>query len=76
MDKGGIVKGVGALGGESPSHLPTVRVEVGGGGGAILPTLGWGKQSITLDTYAHITSAAQRQAAQTMGSVLAGTVQN
>ena len=29
----------------------------------------------TLDTHAHITSAAQRQAAQTMGNVLAGTVQ-
>lgn len=29
----------------------------------------------TLDTCAHVTSVAQRQAAQTMGNVLAGTVQ-
>ena len=38
--------------------------------------LGHFSAGFTLDTYAHITSAAQRQAAQTMGSVLAGTVQN
>ncbi len=37
--------------------------------------LGHFSAGFTLDTYAHITSAAQRQAAQTMGSVLAGTVQ-
>ena len=28
------------------------------------------RQGFTLDTYAHVTSAAQRQAAQTMGNVL------
>lgn len=37
--------------------------------------LGHFSAGFTLDTYAHITSAAQRQAAQTMGSVLAETVQ-
>ena len=37
--------------------------------------LGHFSAGFTLDTYAHITSAAQRQAAQTMGSVLAGTIQ-
>lgn len=37
--------------------------------------LGRFSAGFTLDTYAHITSAAQRQAAQTMGSVLAGTIQ-
>ena len=37
--------------------------------------LGHFSAGFTLDTYAHITSAAHRQAAQTMGSVLAGTVQ-
>ncbi len=37
--------------------------------------LGHFSAGFTLDTYAHITSAAQRQAAQTMESVLAGTVQ-
>ena len=37
--------------------------------------LGHFSAGFTLDTYAHITSAAQRQAAQTMGSVLAGAVQ-
>ena len=36
--------------------------------------LGHFSAGFTLDTYAHITSAAQRQAAQTMGSVLAGTI--
>ena len=36
--------------------------------------LGHFSAGFTLDTYAHITSAAQRQAAQTMGSVLAGTL--
>ena len=28
----------------------------------------------TLDTYAHVTGAAQRQAAQTMGNVLSGSL--
>ena len=37
--------------------------------------LGHFSAGFTLDTYVHITSAAQRQAAQTMGSVLAGTIQ-
>ena len=36
--------------------------------------LGHFSAGFTLDTYAHITSAAQRQAAQTMGSVLAGAI--
>ena len=36
--------------------------------------LGHFSAGFTLDTYVHITSAAQRQAAQTMGSVLAGTI--
>ena len=36
--------------------------------------LGHFSAGFTLDTYAHITSAAQRQAAQTMGSVLAETL--
>ena len=36
--------------------------------------LGHFSAGFTLDTYAHITTAAQRQAAQTMGSVLAGTI--
>ena len=37
--------------------------------------LGHFSAGCTLDTYAHITSAAQRQAAQTMGNVLAGTIE-
>ena len=37
--------------------------------------LGHFSAGFTLDTYAHITSAAQRQAAQTMGSVLSETLQ-
>lgn len=37
--------------------------------------LGHFSAGFTLDTYAHITSAAQRQAAQTMGNVLAGTIE-
>ena len=37
--------------------------------------LGHFSAGFTLDTYAHITSAAQRQAAKTMGSVLAGTIE-
>ena len=36
--------------------------------------LGHFSAGFTLDTYAHITSAAQRQAAQTMGSVLSETI--
>ena len=36
--------------------------------------LGHFSAGFTLDTYAHITSAAQRQAAQTMGSVLSKTL--
>ena len=36
--------------------------------------LGHFSAGFTLDTYAHVTSAAQRQAAQTMGNVLSGTV--
>ena len=36
--------------------------------------LGHFSAGFTLDTYAHITSAAQRQAAKTMGSVLAGAI--
>ena len=37
--------------------------------------LGHFSAGFTLDTYAHITSAAQRQAVQTMGNVLAGRIQ-
>ena len=37
--------------------------------------LGHFSAGFTLDTYAHITSAAQRQAAKTMGSVLSETLQ-
>ena len=37
--------------------------------------LGHFSAGFTLDTYAHITSAAQRQAVQTMESVLAGTIE-
>lgn len=33
---------------KSTVSLPAVRIESGGGGEAILPTLGWGKQSIWL----------------------------
>lgn len=36
--------------------------------------LGHFSAGFTLDTYAHVTSAAQRQAAQTMGNVLSGAV--
>ena len=36
--------------------------------------LGHFSAGFTLDTYAHVTSAAQRHAAQTMGSVLSGAV--
>ena len=34
--------------------------------------LGHFSAGFTLDTYAHVTTAAQRQAAETMGAVLAG----
>ena len=37
--------------------------------------LGHFSAGFTLDTYAYIASADQRQAAKTMGNVLAGTVQ-
>ena len=37
--------------------------------------LGHFSAGFTLDTYAHVTSAVQRQAAQTMGNVLSGTLQ-
>lgn len=36
--------------------------------------LGHFSAGFTLDTYTHVTSAAQRQAAQTMGSVLSSVV--
>ena len=36
--------------------------------------LGHFSAGFTLDTYAHVTSAAQRQAAQTMGNVLSGSL--
>ena len=36
--------------------------------------LGHSSAGFTLDTYAHVTSAAQRQAAQTMGNVLSGSL--
>lgn len=36
--------------------------------------LGHFSAGFTLDTHAHVTSAAQRQAAQTMGNVLSGAV--
>ena len=38
--------------------------------------LGHFSAGFTLDTYAHVTSAAQRQAAQTMGNVLSGTLRS
>ena len=37
--------------------------------------LGHFSAGFTLDTYAHVTTASQRQAAKTMGSVLSGTIQ-
>ena len=37
--------------------------------------LGHFSAGFTLDTYAHVTTASQRQAAKTMGSVLSGTLQ-
>ncbi len=36
--------------------------------------LGHYSAGFTLDTYAHVTTAAQRQAANTMGSILSGAV--
>lgn len=36
--------------------------------------LGHFSAGFTLDTYAHVTSAAQRQAAQTMGNVLSSSL--
>lgn len=36
--------------------------------------LGHFSAGFTLDTYAHVTGAAQRQAAQTMGNVLSGSL--
>ena len=38
--------------------------------------LGHFSAGFTLDTYAHVTSAAQRQTAQTMGNVLSGTLRS
>jgi len=38
--------------------------------------LGHYSAGFTLDTYAHVTTAAQRQAANTMGSILSNAVQN
>ena len=38
--------------------------------------LGHFSAGFTLDTYAHVTTASQRQAAKTMGSVLSGTLQS
>ena len=38
--------------------------------------LGHFSAGFTLDTYAHVTTAAQKEAANTMGNVLAGTTQN
>mgnify|MGYP000450241199 CR=1 FL=1 len=38
--------------------------------------LGHFSAGFTLDTYAHVTTAAQKEAANTMGNVLAGTAQN
>lgn len=37
--------------------------------------LGHFSAGFTLDTYAHVTSASQRQAAKTMGNILSGTLQ-
>ncbi len=37
--------------------------------------LGKNSAGFTLDTYAHVTTAAQRQAANTMGQILSGTLQ-
>ena len=38
--------------------------------------LGHFSAGFTLDTYAHVTTASQRQAAKTMGSVLSGSFQS
>ena len=38
--------------------------------------LGHFSAGFTLDTYAHVTTAAQKEAANTMGNVLAGAAQN
>ena len=37
--------------------------------------LGHFSAGFTLDTYAHVTTASQRQAAKTMGGILSGTLQ-
>ena len=36
--------------------------------------LGHFSAGFTLDTYAHVTTASQRQAAKTMGSILSGSL--
>lgn len=38
--------------------------------------LGHFSAGFTLDTYAHVTTSAQKEPANTMGNVLAGTAQN
>ena len=38
--------------------------------------LGHYSAGFTLDTYAHVTTAAQRQAANTMANILSGAVEN
>ena len=53
----------------------TQVLQNGGDIKAVSGMLGPFSAGFTLDTYAHITGAAQRQAAQTMGNVLAGTIQ-
>ena len=56
-------------------HFATLALQNGVDVKTVSGMLGHFSAGFTLDTYAHITSAAQRQAAQTMGSVLAGTIQ-
>ena len=42
---------------------------------ALSAMLGHYSAGFTLDTYAHVTTSAQREAARTMGAVLSGAVQ-
>ena len=58
-----------------PRTFATLALQNGVDVKTVSGMLGHFSAGFTLDTYAHVTTAYQRQAAKTMGSILSGSLQ-
>ena len=70
-ETGGVAKG--AFSRPAP-HLATLALQNGVDIKTVSGMLGHFSAGFTLDTYAHVTTSAKREAAKTMGNILSGAV--